>query len=46
VGEVYNVGSQVERSVLDVARDVLAALGLPPGGRLEHVRDRAFNDRR
>ena len=30
---------------MDVARDVAAIFGLPPS-RIEHVRDRAFNDRR
>jgi len=42
---VYNVGSQKERTVLDVARDVAAIFSLP-GGKIVHVRDRAFNDRR
>ncbi len=42
---MYNVGSQKERTVLDVARDVAAIFSLP-GGKIVHVRDRAFNDRR
>ena len=43
--QAYNIGTQHERSVMDVARDVAAIFGLPPS-RIEHVRDRAFNDRR
>lgn len=69
MGQVYNIGSQQERDVLQVrglcasspllgiasvmpplqlqvAADVCAALGQQAEGRLEHVRDRAFNDRR
>jgi UDP-glucose 4,6-dehydratase len=47
VGEIYNIGSQRERSVLDVAADVCALFQLAPGHRrLVFVRDRAFNDRR
>ena len=45
VGETYNIGSQRERSVLSVARDILRLFGLP-ASRIAHVRDRAFNDRR
>ena len=45
VGETYNIGSQRERSVLSVARDILKLVGLP-ASRIMHVRDRAFNDRR
>lgn len=44
LGEVYNIGTQIERSVTSVARDIAAATGLPEG-RIVHVRDRAFNDR-
>lgn len=45
VGETYNIGSQKERTVLEVARDVASIFGAtaPP---TTHVRDRAFNDRR
>ncbi|KAL6777765.1 hypothetical protein ACKKBG_A15560 [Auxenochlorella protothecoides x Auxenochlorella symbiontica] len=45
VGEVYNIGSVRERSVLEVAHDIGAAFGRQ-APLLEHVRDRAFNDRR
>ncbi|EIE20300.1 NAD(P)-binding protein [Coccomyxa subellipsoidea C-169] len=45
VGEVYNIGSQRERTVLSVAADILRIFGLPES-KIVHVRDRAFNDRR
>jgi len=44
-GQTYNIGSQVERSVLSVAHDVLRIMRLP-ADKVKHVRDRAFNDRR
>lgn len=46
VGETYNVGTEHERSVLDVARDICAHFALDPTTSIVHVRDRAFNDRR
>ena len=46
VGETYNIGTQKERSVLDVARDICIAFNLDPEKHVVHVRDRAFNDRR
>jgi UDP-glucose 4,6-dehydratase len=46
VGEVYNVGTRRERSVLDVAHDVCALAGADASSKIVHVRDRAFNDRR
>ena len=45
VGEVYNIGTQVERSVLSVAHDIARLFGLDQS-KVSHVRDRAFNDRR
>ena len=45
-GEVYNIGTQKERSVEDVARDICKAFELDAGNTITHVRDRAFNDRR
>ncbi|KAF6250772.1 hypothetical protein COO60DRAFT_748723 [Scenedesmus sp. NREL 46B-D3] len=45
IGEVYNIGTEKERSVLDVARDIARAFKLPEG-KVVHVKDRAFNDRR
>lgn len=43
-GEVYNIGTQKERTVLDVARDIARIFKLPED-KIQHVRDRAFNDR-
>lgn len=45
-GEVYNIGTQKERTVLDVAQDICSLFNLDPGSAVTHVRDRAFNDRR
>ncbi len=45
VGETYNIGTQKERSVLDVARDIASIFGAEPS-KIVHVRDRAFNDQR
>ncbi len=45
-GEVYNIGTDEERTVLQVAHDVAAAFDLDPAQCIAHVRDRAFNDRR
>jgi dTDP-D-glucose 4,6-dehydratase len=44
IGEVYNIGTQIERSVVSVAEDICSHFGLP-GTKAIHVRDRAFNDR-
>lgn len=44
-GETYNIGTDEERSVLDVARDIASRFGLSHD-RIVHVTDRAFNDRR
>lgn len=44
-GEVYNIGTERERTVLDVARDIAKAFDLPLS-KVVHVKDRAFNDRR
>ena len=46
VGEVYNIGTQKERSVKEVAADICRLFALDPGTKILHVRDRAFNDRR
>lgn len=45
-GEVYNIGTQQERSVLSVAKDIAAHFHLEINSALSHVEDRAFNDRR
>lgn len=44
VGEVYNIGTQKERTVLDVASDIAEHFKLSKE-KIVHVRDRAFNDR-
>jgi dTDP-D-glucose 4,6-dehydratase len=44
-GEIYNIGTQKERTVMEVAHDVAAIFNLSPD-QITHVRDRAFNDRR
>jgi dTDP-glucose 4,6-dehydratase len=44
-GETYNIGTEKERSVMDVARDIAAMFNLDLG-KISHVKDRAFNDRR
>ncbi|KAF8055288.1 RHM1 [Scenedesmus sp. PABB004] len=44
-GEVYNIGTDKERSVLDVAKDIARAFDMPES-KVVHVKDRAFNDRR
>ena len=46
VGEIYNIGSRRERTVLEVAADICTLFGLDPQVSAVHVRDRAFNDRR
>ena len=45
VGEVYNIGTDKERSVASVAADIAAYFGLP-ASKIVCVRDRAFNDMR
>ena len=44
-GEIYNVGTNRERTVLDVAKDIAELFNMDVG-KITHVRDRAFNDRR
>lgn len=46
VGETYNIGTQKERSVVDVATDICKCFNLDPATHIKHVKDRAFNDRR
>eukprot|EP01023_Acetabularia_acetabulum_P021898 TRINITY_DN21636_c0_g1_i1.p1 TRINITY_DN21636_c0_g1~~TRINITY_DN21636_c0_g1_i1.p1 ORF type:complete len:360 (-),score=79.21 TRINITY_DN21636_c0_g1_i1:967-2046(-) len=45
LGEVYNIGTDKERSVLDVAQDICKLFNLEQK-KIVNVRDRAFNDRR
>ena len=44
IGETYNIGTQQERTVLSVARDIGKYFNLPES-KIIHVKDRAFNDR-
>ena len=45
VGETYNIGTQKERTVADVAQDIAKIFKLD-ADKITKVRDRAFNDRR
>lgn len=45
VGETYNIGTQKERTVADVAQDIAKIFKLN-SDKITNVRDRAFNDRR
>lgn len=45
IGEIYNIGTKIERTVKDVARDIANYFDMPSEA-LQNVRDRAFNDRR
>ena len=46
VGETYNIGTNTERSVQQVAADVCAQFKIDPKTSIEYVSDRLFNDRR
>jgi len=45
VGEIYNIGTEAERTVINVAKDILRMV---PGtkSKVVHVEDRLFNDQR
>lgn len=45
IGETYNIGTQKERTVMDVANAIARHFSVPEE-RIIHVRDRAFNDQR
>jgi UDP-glucose 4,6-dehydratase len=45
IGEVYNIGTQKERTVMDVAHQIAKIFKLPEG-KIIKVKDRAFNDQR
>ena len=45
IGETYNIGTQKERTVMDVAHAIAKHFNLPKDN-IVHVRDRAFNDQR
>ncbi|PNY17688.1 rhamnose synthase, partial [Trifolium pratense] len=46
IGQVYNIGTQKERSVLDVANEICKLFKLDPKGVIQFVQDRPFNDKR
>lgn len=48
IGEIYNIGSRTEKSVMEVAKLVIGALkpGENPDNYIEYVPDRDFNDLR
>lgn len=46
IGEVYNIASQQEFTVLDVARDICELFKLNPDTQIDYVEDRLFNDQR
>lgn len=45
IGEVYNIGTQKERSVVDVVSAIADYMKVDMG-KIQHVEDRAFNDQR
>ena len=45
IGETYNIGTQKERQVVEVARDIAARFNLSED-QIVKVKDRAFNDQR
>ncbi|KAJ1425725.1 RmlD-like substrate binding domain [Sesbania bispinosa] len=46
IGQVYNIGTKKERSVLDVAEDICKLFELKSKEVIEFVQDRPFNDKR
>ncbi|GAV77824.1 Epimerase domain-containing protein/RmlD_sub_bind domain-containing protein [Cephalotus follicularis] len=46
IGHVYNIGTQKERRVQDVAEDICRLFGLDPKEAINFVQDRPFNDQR
>ena len=46
VGEVYNIGTNKERTVNSVAEAICKFFGKEPSKTIVHVEDRAFNDQR
>ncbi|GAB4846316.1 RHAMNOSE BIOSYNTHESIS 2 [Ancistrocladus abbreviatus] len=45
-GDVYNIGTEDERSVIEVARDICEHFSLDPDVAVKFVEDRPFNDKR
>mmetsp|Transcript_25198 Transcript_25198/g.82699 ORF Transcript_25198/g.82699 Transcript_25198/m.82699 type:complete len:678 (+) Transcript_25198:18-2051(+) len=46
IGDVYNIGTQQEQTVLEVATALCQNFGLDPKEVIDHVEDRPFNDQR
>jgi UDP-glucose 4,6-dehydratase len=46
IGETYNIGTNEERSVMQVAGDICEHFNLDPRSKIEFVQNRLFNDRR
>ena len=46
IGETYNIGTNEERSVLQVADDICAHFNLDARSKVDYVQNRLFNDRR
>lgn len=46
VGHVYNIGTDKERKVLDVAKDICKIFTLDPNNVIKFVENRPFNDQR
>jgi len=44
VGDVYNISTQKERSVLEVAQEICKVFGLNEAETIQYVEDRPFND--
>lgn len=44
IGDTYNIGTQKERTVSQVARDIAAVFDMGED-KIVHVKDRSFNDR-
>ncbi|KAK2966408.1 hypothetical protein RJ640_003678 [Escallonia rubra] len=46
VGEVYNIGTQEERKVIDVAKDICKLFAMDPKTSIKFVENRPYNDQR
>ncbi|KAK4577906.1 hypothetical protein RGQ29_028155 [Quercus rubra] len=46
VGHVYNIGTQKERRVIDVAKEICQLFSLNPETHIKYVENRPFNDQR
>ncbi|CAK9160223.1 unnamed protein product [Ilex paraguariensis] len=46
VGHIYNIGTDKERTVIDVAKDICRLFSLNPDAVIKFVKNRPFNDQR